>query len=215
MAALISNVGAEVTATHSAEHAEQLILSQRFDGIFLDLMMPRLDGFELSRRIRASAWNRRTPIVAVSGREDADTMRRAFEAGSNFYLKKPVDRRKLVQLFTAVRGPMIDNRRRFARLSLRTRVECDSGEGTFMGESHNISEGGKLLEPARPLNLGTRLRLAFHLPTHVPKVYTVAVVERVDTKSRVGVSFVGMARTDAEKIRELVSEAGEHRPTHQ
>jgi hypothetical protein len=52
--------------------------TERVDGIFVDLQMPQLDGFELTRRIRASSWNKSAPIVVVTGNASTKTMQIAF-----------------------------------------------------------------------------------------------------------------------------------------
>ena len=60
----------------------------RFDGIFLDLEMPRPDGFQLASLIRDSSWNKSTPIIIVTGRDDLHTMHQAFSFGATFFLQK-------------------------------------------------------------------------------------------------------------------------------
>ncbi len=76
----------------------------KFDGIFLDLEMPRVHGFNLTNRIRESSWNRSTPIIVVSGRSEGETMQRSFSVGASYFLEKPVGRQKLSRLLRTVRG---------------------------------------------------------------------------------------------------------------
>ena len=59
------------------------------DLIVMDLAMPRVDGFEAIRKIRASSWTRRIPIVAISAVALSQDM--ALSAGCDAYLAKPVD----------------------------------------------------------------------------------------------------------------------------
>ncbi|HUQ41700.1 MAG TPA: response regulator [Candidatus Limnocylindrales bacterium] len=59
--------------------------------ILLDLKLPRIDGLEVLRRIRADERLRRIPIVILtSSNEDRDRMR-GYELGANSYVRKPVD----------------------------------------------------------------------------------------------------------------------------
>jgi CheY-like chemotaxis protein len=51
--------------------------------------MPRVDGFEAMRKIRASSWTRRIPIIAISAVPMSQDM--ALSAGCDAYLAKPVD----------------------------------------------------------------------------------------------------------------------------
>ena len=59
------------------------------DIIVMDLAMPRVDGFEAIRKIRASSWTRRIPIIAISAVPLSQEM--ALSAGCDAYLSKPVD----------------------------------------------------------------------------------------------------------------------------
>jgi PleD family two-component response regulator len=48
----------------------------------------KVDGFELARQIRASSWNKSTPIVVVTGQDDTKAMQKVFAAGTTFFLQK-------------------------------------------------------------------------------------------------------------------------------
>src|SRR5258706_14315347 len=85
-----SGIGA--LGTRSPQHACELVEGEKFDGIFLDLSMPGLDGLELSRRIRKSSHNATTPIVVVTNHTDPATVQEAFRAGAHFFLSKPLHR---------------------------------------------------------------------------------------------------------------------------
>ena len=98
---VLTSLKVEVHAVSDSEQAATLVNQKRFDGIFVDLQMPKVDGFELARRIRASSWNKSTPIVVVTGHDDTKTMQKAFAAGTTFFLQKPIDRQRLTNLFKA------------------------------------------------------------------------------------------------------------------
>ncbi len=59
--------------------------------VLLDVDMPVLDGNEVCRRLRADARFRTVPIVIVTGHQDSDAIRRAFEAGATDFISKPVN----------------------------------------------------------------------------------------------------------------------------
>jgi PleD family two-component response regulator len=82
------------------------IKARKFDVIFLDIGMPPPDGIELTKLIRSSEQNRGTPIVIITGAEDRGLMSRAFQAGANWFLAKPVDRTRLMRLIQTSRAPM-------------------------------------------------------------------------------------------------------------
>ena len=59
--------------------------------VLLDVDMPVLDGNEVCRRLRADQRFGNVPIVIVTGHEDSDAVRRAFEAGATDFISKPVN----------------------------------------------------------------------------------------------------------------------------
>jgi len=78
------------------------ILGSRPDGIILDLVLPRLNGFDLSGMIRKSPTVQWTPIIMMSGRiEHADKMQ-AFELGADDYVTKPFRTEELIARVEAV-----------------------------------------------------------------------------------------------------------------
>jgi CheY-like chemotaxis protein len=76
----------------------KLVAAERFDGMFVDLEMPKVHRFELVRRIRQSSWNQSTPIIIVTGSERPAAMKLGFKAGGSFFLQKPIERYKLLRL---------------------------------------------------------------------------------------------------------------------
>ena len=58
------------------------------DLVLLDLMMPKLDGFETCREIRSLAQGKHTPVMVVTGMEDNEQIHRAFEAGATDFIAK-------------------------------------------------------------------------------------------------------------------------------
>lgn len=99
-----SELDAEVQLAGTSVQAARLAESTRFDLILLDLLMPGMDGFELLRRIRASAVNGATPVVVVSVLSDEASERRARELGASAYYVKPVRRQELVAAVKARLG---------------------------------------------------------------------------------------------------------------
>jgi two-component system chemotaxis response regulator CheY len=84
--------------TSNSLQASILIREEKFDAVFLDVNMPAPDGIALAYQVRASAINRTTPIVMITGENDRGLLTRVFEAGAAFVLFKPVDRYRLMRL---------------------------------------------------------------------------------------------------------------------
>src|SRR5208283_4228403 len=87
--ALVEPQGYEVLALTDSRRAAECVNKQPFDGVFVDVLMPKLDGFELTKLIRASRLNSRAPIVMITASQDLETMRGGFKAGVTFFLTKP------------------------------------------------------------------------------------------------------------------------------
>ena len=83
----LNETGYQTITTLSSIEALELIGNRHFDLIFLDLLMPELDGAELFRRIRQI--NKQTPVAIITGYPDSEVMRRAMEHGPFMVLKKP------------------------------------------------------------------------------------------------------------------------------
>jgi twitching motility two-component system response regulator PilG len=97
---------AQVTDVQDATKVGELISAHTYDGIFLDLMMPGLDGFEVTKAIRKSELNKNTPIVIITARQDVAAMKQAHDAGATFVLTKPVDHIVLKKLFDTTKPAM-------------------------------------------------------------------------------------------------------------
>jgi len=91
MQEVLSSFGLDVVTESDSEKASERISHEKFDGIFLDLMMPKLTGFQLAREVRLSQRNRSTTIIIVTANDDKKTMEEAFSAGGGFFLSKPID----------------------------------------------------------------------------------------------------------------------------
>jgi len=204
MAEVFTSLKAEVCSVSDSQNATDLVNQERFDGIFLDLEMPNLHGFDLARRIRESSRNKSTPIIIVTGRDERDTMKQAFSIGVTFFLQKPVDRQRLSILFRTVRGGMLGNRRRYARVPIQTDVTCTVSSQTLRGVTWNLSQGGMQVE-AGGLEPKDTVRLSFRLP--VSGVLLEAVGTVVWTKeNRQGIQFTNVSSQNEHAIRSFIAE---------
>lgn len=204
MAEVFSTLKANVCAINDSQKAANLITQERFDGIFVDLEMPNLGGLELARKIRHSNWNRSTPIIIVTGRDDRNTMQQAFATGATFFLQKPVDRQKLTTLYRTVRGSFLETRRRTTRVSLQTDVICSTGTQTFRGRSWNLSSGGMLIEGG-DLHQGEMLRVSFRLPGSSVVIDAFGVVAWVSGE-RLGIQFTKMSYKNEQEIKDFITQ---------
>lgn len=204
----LSSLGVDVWACGDSEEALRRINVDRFDGIFLDLMMPKLSGFDIARAIRRSSWNKHSPIVVISGSDDKTSMKVAFASGGNFFLQKPVDRRRLQILLNASHGFMLGNQRGFNRAPLDVEITCHTGSTTAIKcSAANVSERGLLVNGRGQLTSGQQVRLRFGLPGQDTEIQTTGIVTRVDNSARAGICFTQIRSTDRQRIRIYVTDA--------
>jgi CheY-like chemotaxis protein len=90
--------GFDVTVAGDGEEALERVAEQRPDVITLDVVMPRLDGFETATRLRADPTYADIPIVLVTARAAAADLARGEELGVDGYLTKPFEPAELVAL---------------------------------------------------------------------------------------------------------------------
>lgn len=85
-----------VTAAMDGVQALEVLEAERPDLILLDLMMPRMDGYETCRRIRESNTAAELPIIILTARGQMEDLVRGLRAGANDYLSKPFYQEELL-----------------------------------------------------------------------------------------------------------------------
>lgn len=83
----LEKYGYQVTAILSSSEALKLLTTQKFDLIFLDLVMPEIDGSELFRQIRQ--MDSQVPVAIITGYPDSELMAKAMQHGPFIVMKKP------------------------------------------------------------------------------------------------------------------------------
>jgi CheY-like chemotaxis protein len=207
MEEVFTSLQAEVRPVNNSETAAVLVGKEKFDGIFLDLEMPRMHGFDLTNRIRESSWNKSTPIIVVSGRNDREAMQQSFSVGASFFLQKPVDRQKLSRLLRTVRGGMLQSRRRSVRVPLHIELMCSVEMRTVRGNSWNISQTGMQVE-VDGLKAGNVVQLSFRLPPSRENIDASGVVVWVG-ENRQGIQFKKMSTRNQDLISDFITQEAE------
>ena len=125
------------------EEGLRLFFDLRPDVLVADVMMPRMDGFEMVRRIRQT--DRRTPVLFLTARSAVNDVVEGFELGANDYLKKPFGMQELIVRIKALMGractytPPAESEQilyEIGRYQLDTRRQLLLHEGTEQELSH-------------------------------------------------------------------------------
>jgi len=88
---LLTNNGIDTTAAWSGKEALELLQTKTFDGILMDVQMPVMDGYEVTRLIRKQAKYKDVPIIALTANAMVGDRAKAETAGMNDYICKPLN----------------------------------------------------------------------------------------------------------------------------
>jgi DNA-binding response OmpR family regulator len=98
-------LGYEVTPAHDGETALRLVAEKSPDLVLLDVMMPKVDGFEVLRRLKADAATAAIPVIMLTARGQFEDLRFGYGHGAEWYLHKPFDISELEDFLFRVIGP--------------------------------------------------------------------------------------------------------------
>jgi len=98
LAKILTLLGHEVRVAHDGEEAVEAGSAFHPNVVFLDIGMPRLNGYDAARRIREQPWGKSVVLVAVTGWGQEDDKRQSIAAGIDFHIVKPIEPAILEQL---------------------------------------------------------------------------------------------------------------------
>ena len=93
----LSNAGFQVVVAVNGEEAWQFALREKPDLILLDVMMPKMNGFEVCRKLREDQAFADVPILLLTARGQEIDRKMGMEAGASEYITKPFSPRQLLQ----------------------------------------------------------------------------------------------------------------------
>ena len=120
---VLTKNGYAVTGVSNGEEAIQAMVESYYDLIISDIMMPKMDGYEMVRTLRQSGTT--IPVMMITAKDAFDDMRLGFLSGSDDYMVKPVNINEMVLRVGALlrRAQMANERRQVIG---NTVLECDS-----------------------------------------------------------------------------------------
>jgi two-component system alkaline phosphatase synthesis response regulator PhoP len=96
--------GYEVLTALDGEQALEKARAEHPDLIVLDIMMPKLDGYETCKMLKAEAGTKDIPVILLSAKGRNVDQKIGFEVGADDYITKPFSPRKLVERINAILG---------------------------------------------------------------------------------------------------------------
>lgn len=98
--ALLESKGFQVEAVYDGEAGAEYAELGVYDLLILDVMMPKLDGYQVARQVRARHCS--TPILMLTARSSLEDRIEGLNAGADYYLTKPFDSRELLACINAL-----------------------------------------------------------------------------------------------------------------
>lgn len=98
--ALLESKGFEAEAVYDGEDGREYALLGVYDLLILDVMMPKLNGYQVARQVRAQRCS--TPILMLTARGELEDRIEGLNAGADYYLTKPFDSRELLACINAL-----------------------------------------------------------------------------------------------------------------
>ena len=134
---VLTKHGFLATVVSNGKEALEALEKDYFDLLISDIMMPKMDGYELVRQMRESG--NQTPVMMITARDAFDDMRQGFLSGTDDYMVKPINVNEMVLRIGALlrRSQMIHDRRQNVG---GTQLDLDSLTVTWKGQSQILPQ---------------------------------------------------------------------------
>lgn len=96
--AVLNSKGYNIETALSAKEAFSIISKTPPNLILLDLLMPKMNGFDFLKEIKSNSQTSSIPIVVISALTDDENVQKALELGAVEFVRKPVDIQNVIQL---------------------------------------------------------------------------------------------------------------------
>lgn len=100
LSSTFKNFFSDVNSAFNGKEALEMYEKYSPDVVFVDIIMPEMDGIELSRKIRE--MNPNQIIIVISASNDIQKISESIEIGVNSFIQKPIDTKKIIELLTNV-----------------------------------------------------------------------------------------------------------------
>lgn len=147
LSSTFKNFFSDVTSAFNGKEALELFEQKKPDIIFVDIIMPEMDGIELSRKIRE--MNPNQIIIVISASNDIQKISESIEIGVNSFIQKPIDTKKIIELLTNVTA-MISKKKKIETKTFSISLPLDLYEQVDENaKSESISKNAVIIRALR------------------------------------------------------------------
>ncbi len=152
---VLQNEGYEVSVANDGIEAFDILEMEHIDLIVTDVMMPRMQGFEMIQELRKMNYN--MPILVITAKERLLDKKEGFRVGADDYIVKPIDVNEMVWRVEAL----------LRRSQISTSHRIQIGSTTFNQETFSVSYNDEVIELAQK-----EFQLLFKLASTPDKIFT-------------------------------------------
>jgi len=134
MQAYLEDLPCTIRTARDGVEAVEIIQEQVPDLILLDVMMPRMSGFEVCQKLKSNPQTRDVIIIMVTALHEVGDFERAVECGTNDFITKPVNKLELLTRVRSLLELRVLKRRYDELLALKQRVGPDEGSREEAGQ---------------------------------------------------------------------------------
>ncbi len=85
----LESVGHQIICAHSGEELFRQLAGLKPDLIFLDIMMPKMDGFEVLKRLKNAPETSTVPVIMLTAKSQYEDILKGYKEGADYYIPKP------------------------------------------------------------------------------------------------------------------------------
>jgi len=94
--AYLEDIECETLAAYDGPEALQIVAKEKPDLVLLDIMMPKMSGFEVCKRIKSGPKTSHIPVIMVTALNEFGDIERALDCGTDDFLSKPINKTELL-----------------------------------------------------------------------------------------------------------------------
>ena len=199
----LKELAASTEVCRDISSATRVLNTRKFETVVVDLKLGEQTR-ELLERVRLSPSNHTTVAFAIT--EDTKESAKAFEAGSNFVLERPLSPTSIGRTLKAAYGLIVRERLRYFRcpISIPAAIREPDAEEIHC-QAVNISEGGVAITTPVPLKPGIEVSVKFTIPGREIEITAQREICWSDAKGRAGLRFLAPSPEQRTKLRQWLS----------